>query len=53
MLLSELMRIKAEGDYDAIKGAGGEVRGPLRSQAARPGCGAFIPGSISRLTGPE
>jgi len=33
-LLAELMRIKAEGDYDAIKGFDRQVRGTLQSGAA-------------------
>ena len=39
-LLAELMRIKAEGDYDAIKKLVEQVWSALRSQAARSGGGA-------------
>ena len=35
MLLAELMRIKAEGDYDAIKKLIDQVWRALRSEAAR------------------
>ena len=41
MLLAELMRIKAEGDYDCHQGAGRQIRRPLRSGAARPGARAL------------
>jgi hypothetical protein len=37
MLLAELMRIKAEGDYDAIKALVDRYGVHFRSQAARPG----------------
>ena len=35
MLLAELMRIKAEGDYDASKALDREVRRALRPEAPR------------------
>ena len=41
MLLAELMRIKAEGDYARDQGADRQVRRAFRSGAARPGGGAL------------
>ncbi len=51
MLLAELMRIKAEGDYDAIKALVEPVRRALRSGAARPGGGALQEAEPADLLG--